>query len=158
MERRLQIIEDRFALLDLEADYAVHWDCGRAREWADLFTTDGSFEMLPVGQTPAFIAKSHAELEAFCTNINRNWMGMHFMHPPRLRISGDAASSVIFFEFRHAMRSESGHARQGVTAGYYEVEYRRTAAGWRIFRRRERAVFEDLENSFDFRLHGMRLD
>lgn len=149
--QRLQAIEDRFALLDLEAEYATHWDFGRARDWANLFTTDGSFEMLSVGQTPAFIATTRVELEAFCNNIHRNWMGIHFMHPPCLNISGDTASATIFFEFRHAMRGDDGHTRQGVTAGYYEVEYLRTTEGWRIARRREQAVFEALNNSFDFR-------
>ena len=148
---RLQSIEDRFALLDLEADYAAHWDFGRAREWAALFASDGSFEMLPVGTSPGFVARGYEELQAFCENIHHHWMGIHFMHPPRLSIQGDTARALIFFEFRHVMRNDQGHTRQGVTAGYYEVDYRRTAHGWRIARRREQAVFDNLETGFDFR-------
>ena len=148
---RLCALEDRVALLDLEADYAAHWDFARAREWAELFSTDGSFEMLAVGPRPAFIATGHAELQAFCENIHRNWMGIHFMHPPRLRIAGDAASALIFFEFRHVYRGDGGHTSQGVVGGYYEAEYRRTGQGWRIVRRREQGVFESTDSGFDFR-------
>ncbi len=149
--KRLQAIEDRFALLDLEADNAAHWDFGRAREWAELFAADGSFEMLAVGPRPEFIARGHAELQGFCENIHQNWMGIHFMHPPRLQIAGDAASALIFFEFRHVHRGDGGHTSQGVIGGYYEVDYRRTEQGWRIARRREQGVFESTDNGFDFR-------
>lgn len=150
LDTRLQAMEDRFALLDLEADYAAHWDFGHARDWAGLFTEKGSFEMLPAGPLPAFIATGHEELQAFCETINQRWQGLHFMHPPRLRMAGDTASATIFFEFRHVMHDGSGHTRQGLTAGYYEVDYQRTAAGWRIARRVEQAVFDNTDNSFAF--------
>lgn len=152
---RLQTIEDRFAILDLEADYAAHWDFGRASDWAALYTEDGYFDMLPTATTAAFKATGHAELATFCNHISQTWQGLHFMHPPRLKLNGDTASALIFFEFRHVMNSGSGHTRQGVTAGYYEVDYRRTADGWRIAGRREQAVFDDTQQSFAFRRDGL---
>lgn len=151
MEQRLQLIEDRFALQDLEADYAAHWDFGRGNQWARLFTEDGYFEMLPAGSMPAFKATGHAELAAFCETINRDWQGLHLMHPARLTLDGDRASALIFFEFRHVMSDGAGHTRQGVTTGYYEVEYRRSADGWRIEGRREQPVFDNTDSSFAFR-------
>lgn len=48
-ERRLRAIEDRFAILDLEAEYAHGWDLGTPRQWAEVFAEDGVFEMLAIG-------------------------------------------------------------------------------------------------------------
>ena len=65
----------------------------------------------------------------------------------RLRIAGDPAESVIFFEFRHVMRTDA-HLRQGVTAGYYRTAYVRTGAGWRIRERIEQAIGEALSHFY----------
>lgn len=146
-ERRLRVIEDRFAILDLEAEYAYGWDMGTARQWAEVFTEDGVFEMLPSGQMPHTRIEGSAALEAFCTQIRQHWSGLHYMHPPRLKIEGDRAESVIFFEFRHVMRTDA-HVRQGVTAGYYHTAYVRTDTGWRIRKRTEQAVDEAISHSY----------
>lgn len=151
LEQRLQLIEDRFALQDLEANYAAHWDFCRSEQWAQLFAEDGYFEMLPAGPMQAFKATGHQQLAQFCEQINRNWQGLHLMHPARLVIDGNTASALIFFEFPHAMNDEAGHTRQGTTTGYYEVEYRRTDNGWRITARREQPVFDNTSNSFSFK-------
>ena len=141
-ERRLGAIEDRFAILDLEAEYAHGWDLGTPRQLAEVFAEDGVFEMLAIGQTPQLRIEGRAALEAFCAQIRQDWSGLHYMHPPRLRIDGDHAESVIFFEFRHVMRTPT-HIRQGVTAGHYRTRYLRTSAGWRILERIEQAVGEE---------------
>ena len=68
-ERRLGAIEDRFAILDLEAEYAHGWDLGTPRQWAEVFAEDGVFEMLAIGQTPHLRIEGRAALEAFCAQI-----------------------------------------------------------------------------------------
>lgn len=146
-EQRLRAIEDRFAILDLEAEYAHSWDLGTPCQWADVFTEEGVFEMLPTGPTPHTRIKGRTALEEFCTQIRQHWSGLHYMHPPRLKINGDQADSVIFFEFRHVMRSDT-HVRQGVTAGYYRTTYVRTDAGWRIRERIEQAVGEETSHFY----------
>lgn len=146
-EQRLQAIEDRFAILDLEAEYAHSWDLGTPRQWAEVFTDDGVFEMLPSGQTPHTRIAGRAALAGFCEQIRQNWSGLHYMHPPRLKINGDQAESVIFFEFRHVMRSDT-QVRQGVTAGYYRTRYLRTREGWRMEERIEQAIGEDIQLSY----------
>jgi len=148
MERRLRAVEDRLAILDLEAAYAVAWDFGRAQEWAELFTADGWFEMTAAGNMPYLRLTGHGELRGFCEQINKEWSGLHYMHPPQLEIHGNEASSVIFFEFRHLMRRDDGHVRQGNTGGHYHTRYVRTPAGWRMQSRVEKAVFENLSNYF----------
>ena len=148
LEARMQAIEDRFALLDLEADYAYGWDFGSPQEWAEVFAEDGSFEMLPAGNTPHARVLGRAGLEAFCSQIRQTWSGLHYMHPPRLKIAGDRADSMIFFEFRHIMQTGMALIRQGVTAGYYRTTYVRTAQGWRIQERIEQAIGEELSNFY----------
>lgn len=71
LESRLRAIEDRLAILDLEADYAYAWDLGTARQWAEVFAEDGVFEMLPAGNLPGTRIAGHAALEAFCDQIRR---------------------------------------------------------------------------------------
>lgn len=149
LEQRLRAVEDRLAILDLEAAYAVAWDFGHAQEWAEVFTTYGVFEMLPAGATPHVRVAGHAQLRGFCEQINSEWSGLHYMHPPKLEIQGDAATSVVFFEFRHVMRKFDGsHVRQGNTGGHYHTRYVRTPAGWRIESRVEKAVFENVSNTY----------
>jgi ketosteroid isomerase-like protein len=147
IESRLRAVEDRLAILDLEADYAYAWDLGTARQWAEVFTGDGVFEMLPAGNLPSTRVAGHVALEAFCDQIRRQWAGLHYMHPPRLRMAGDTADSVIFFEFRHAMRTDV-HLRQGVTAGYYRTRYVRGDTGWKIRERIEQAIGEELSHFY----------
>lgn len=146
--RRLQAIEDRFAILDLEAEYAYAWDLGTPRQWAEVFTEDGIFEMLPTGHTPHTRIEDRTALENFCTHIRQQWSGLHYMHPPHLKIEGDNAESVIFFEFRHVMQAGTTQVRQGVTAGYYRTRYCRTQEGWRMKERVEQAIGEDLHLSY----------
>lgn len=146
-EQRLRAIEDRFAILDLEAEYAHAWDMGTPPQWAAVFTEDGVFEMLPSGYTPHTRIEGRAALEAFCDEIKKTWSGLHYMHPPRLEIAGDQAESVIFFEFRHVMRTDT-QVRQGVTAGHYRTRYVRTASGWCIRERIEQAIGEEIAHFF----------
>ena len=45
-------LEDRFAILDLMADYAYFWDGRDPEGWARLFTPDGVFELYIPGVRP----------------------------------------------------------------------------------------------------------
>ena len=148
IDERLRAIEDRFAILDLESRYAETWDFGQAEDWATLFTEDGEFQMLAVGNIPHARVNGHAQLREFCIQISQHWRGLHFMHPPRLDLDGDVASSLIYFEFRHVMHGGDAHVRQGMTAGHYRTRYRRTPHGWRIRSRMEQAVFEELGHAY----------
>ncbi len=147
-EQRLRAVEDRPATLDIEAAYAVAWDFGRAQEWAEVFTADGWFEMTATGNMPYLRLTGHEQLRGFCEQIAGEWSGLHYMHPPKLEIRGDEASSIIFFEFRHLMRREDGLVRRGTTCGLYQTRYVRTPAGWRMQSRVEKAVFETISNSY----------
>jgi hypothetical protein len=66
-------IDDRMAILDLCARYNYFFDTGAAQDWANTFTSDGTFDG-PAGQ-----AQGSDELVEFCTNAGKQFAGaMHF--------------------------------------------------------------------------------
>lgn len=75
LEERILLIEDRNAILDLEADYAATWDFGDATGWTNLYREDGIFEMEPNATTPEIKAQGHSALAEFCKNEHLNWKG-----------------------------------------------------------------------------------
>ena len=134
-------LEAHLAILNLEGEYARTWDIGDAAGWASLFTEDGVFEMVAVGNTPSVRHEGREALSSFCRVVNESYQGLHLIHVPSLRFgdSGDSDDSDVrgwvHFEFR---------ARRGVellyVAGVYRVLYRHTPDGWRIHHRLEQAV------------------
>ncbi len=149
IEQRLSALEDRNAILDLEAAYAVSWDTNQPQRWAELFTEDGIFEMLAAGELPHLRFQGHEALAGFCRDINTRWSGLHYMHPPQLEIIADAARATVFFEFKYLNREGPAQTRQGTAGGYYRVRYRRTAVGWRISERIEKPVMSATAAFFD---------
>lgn len=147
--RRLRALEDRAAILDLEAAYAVSWDTNQPQRWAELFTGDGVFEMVAAGEQPHMRFQGHEALAGFCRDINVRWSGLHYLHPPQLEIGGDTARAMVFFEFKYLNREGPAHTRQGTVAGHYRVSYRRTAAGWRISERIEKPVMSQTAAFYD---------
>ncbi|MFC7446420.1 nuclear transport factor 2 family protein [Rhodococcus daqingensis] len=142
LEERLGAVEDTLAILRLEGAYAPSWDAGDGPAWAELFCEDGVFEVVAVGDAPALTIRGHSELSRFCTEFTAHTTGIHLLSPPSITLDGDTASARVHFEFRSGSRSESQTLHAHV-AGHYTVEYRRTADGWRIGRRREQAVRRD---------------
>ena len=148
-EQRLRALEDRAAILDLEAAYAVSWDTNQPQRWAELFTEDGVFEMLAAGDMPHMRFAGREALAGFCREINTRWSGLHYLHPPQLEITGDQAQATVFFEFKYLNREAPAHTRQGSASGYYRITYRRTAAGWRISQRIEKPVMSQSTSFYD---------
>ncbi len=123
------------AILNLEGEYARTWDTVDPEGWAGLFTREGIFEMLPVGNTPGDFYQGREALADFCRRINASYRGLHLIHAPSIRVEGDSARGWIHFEFRSISGSTLGNV-----AGIYQVDYRRTDEGWRIQHRIEQAV------------------
>lgn len=149
VEQRLRALEDRNAILDLEAGYAVRWDTNEPQRWAGLFTEDGVFEMKAAGDTPPMRIEGRDALREFCRGINERWTGMHYLHPPQLEIDGDTARATVFFEYRYLHRGGAAHTRQGSVSGYYRVTYLRTPQGWRMRERIEKAVMAASGSFYD---------
>ena len=138
---RVDELESTLAIYRLEARYSRTWDMKLPEEWAAVFTDDGVFERQEVVGLPGLRRAGHAELAAFCTELNATSNYLHMMHSHEIDVHGDTATGTIFFECRKA--STGRHPTTGKTTGFYNVDYVRTDAGWRMRERRERHVFRD---------------
>ena len=149
LEERLRATEDQLEIMGLEAEYAVSWDTCAAERWADVFTEDGVFEMLPTGGRAGLRVEGRDALRTFCAETTARWTGLHFMHNPKITIDGDSARGVVFFEFKHVMRATNDHTLQGTVGGYYNVTYTRTEKGWRMKSRIEKAALASSTSFFE---------
>ena len=62
---RTVAVEDRFALVDLIAEYAYMWDGRDADGWSNLFTEDASWEMHDSGSAGTEVTvRSRSEIRA----------------------------------------------------------------------------------------------
>ena len=68
----LATLEAHLALLNLEGEYARTWDTGDAAGWAALFTDDGVFEMVGVGDLPGLRVEGSEQLAGFCRQIHES--------------------------------------------------------------------------------------
>ena len=133
IERRLQALEDRIAIMELEATYARAFDEHDGERWSALFTADGIYQSRPEGDAPPVtFVQGTAALRDYCTDAP--FTGLHLMHLPQLSIEGDAATARIHLEFHGSFAAEPGAPRRSMQ-GYYDVRYRRVAGAWRIAHR-----------------------
>ena len=124
--------EDRLAILDIEAEYALRCDAGDGKGWAELFTEDGVYQWptipgMPQAPPPlrgrAAIAAACSELPGTC---------MHRVSTPKVTISGDEAMTRahLVFEWTHVDQHGVSHTRELVAINH--TEYVRTPDGWKI--------------------------
>jgi hypothetical protein len=131
---RLQAVEDRLGILELEGAYAELFDGRRGEEWANLFTEDGSYQ----SRTPHADVHGREALARMCTDTVFD--GIHLLNVPRITIEGDRATGRVHFTF-HAIEGSDVSVSRNI--GYYDVEYVRTSEGWRIRRRITRSFARD---------------
>jgi hypothetical protein len=118
IEERLQTVEDRLEIIELEACYARSFDARHAATWAGLFTADGIYQARVLdGGRPGMLVQGTQALHDFCRDAP--FSGVHFMHLPQLTLRGDTAMARIHLEFCGSF-SEPGspYPRR---AGYYDV-------------------------------------
>jgi hypothetical protein len=149
LTERLELLESRLAILDLEGSYSRTWDVGDAAGWSALFTEDGVFEVAAVGRRPAERIVGRAALEAMCRNFTAKVTGLHLLHLPELTVEADRASSRLHFEFHSVRRDTPDHTLQTSVSGYYDTEYRREVGGWRMALRHEVAVTRKRSDFYD---------
>lgn len=128
---RLAAVEDRLAIIELEAHYARAFDSRSGDEWAALFTPDGIYQARGATPERGNYFKGREALARFCSNAPFD--GIHLMHLPQCTFDGDAARSRIHLEFVAAFHAE-GHPTVRMV-GYYDVRYVRVDGTWRIAHR-----------------------
>jgi hypothetical protein len=136
-EDRLQALEDREAIRELQATYCFLVDDGRIDELVDgCFAEDArcDFRRRSSGLGP-LVAEGHEEIRAFFKNSVAGLLGemSHTVHNHRIAIEGDSASAESYFELT-AVDAASGEAILG--GGRYFDRFRRLAGTWRFEERR----------------------
>ena len=149
IEARLADAEARLAIMDLEAEYARSWDAGDGDGWAAVFTEDGVFDMAEVGSQVRRVVTGTAELAAFCQEVDSFYKGLHFMHLPRIKLSGDIACSRVHFQWIGLFSPNNRYNGQRQAAGYYDVTYRRIGGRWRMQHRLEKAISGQITDNYD---------
>jgi ketosteroid isomerase-like protein len=114
-------MDDIRAIRQLQLDYAVFFDARDPVAFANLYTDDATI-WPPTGKS--FSGRDKL-LKAV---INAAPGGWHRALESTIDVKGDAATSRCPYE---AEGNDGGHY-----TGYYDDEYRRTANGWRISRRK----------------------
>jgi ketosteroid isomerase-like protein len=134
---RLQALEDREAIRELQATYCFLVDDERIDELVDrCFAEDArcDFRLTASGMDP-LIAEGHQEIRAFFRDAVCGLLREmnHTVHNQRLAVEGDRASADCYFELT-ALDASSGEAILG--GGRYIDHFRRVDDAWRFQERR----------------------
>ena len=155
LEQRLQAVEDRLAIIELEGAYARSFDDHDGDAWAQLFTPDGVYQsrVLPGATGPVTHVQGTEALRRFCSDAP--FAGIHFLHLPQLTLTGDTATARVHLEF-HGAYSDPG-APLTRLVGYYDVAYERHDGRWLIARRVTTAFARETRATFGY-VPGTGLD
>jgi ketosteroid isomerase-like protein len=133
---RLQCLEDREAIRELQATYCFLVDDGRFEELVQRwFTEDARCDFRDVAAAmPPFVSSGRTEILAFFTGVVAVLLQdmCHTVHNQRIVVDGDAAGGECYFELT-ARQPATGEAV--VSAGRYIDRYRRVDGGWRFCER-----------------------
>ena len=133
IEQRLQAVEDRLEIIELEARYARSFDEHDGATWSSLFTSDGIYQSRAVGdRAPATFVQGRTSLADYCERAPFD--GIHMLHLPQLAVDGDMATARIHLEFHGAWGEDPERPRLSMR-GYYDVSYRRLDGRWHIAHR-----------------------
>jgi len=136
-------------ILQLEGLYPATWDRGDIDGWADLFTEDGVFDHMPLGDHDGAVITGRAALRDFHKLVDSTWQGVHLPSLPGIEIDGDTAKGFVPFSWCGIRRASDRHTVHRRVVGYYDVTYTRTAAGWRMAYRREKGTNYWTHEDFD---------
>ena len=141
---------DHVDIINLEARYVMCWDQADGDGWADVFTPDGVFEVVPVGNRAPFAARGRQELAKFCAGFNSKYIGVHLPSLPYIEVAGDEATGHVNFHFVAIGRLAAAHTTTRTATGHYRVRYRRTGGGWRMAHRLEKPMVSAKDEFFDY--------
>lgn len=127
---RLESLEDRSAIQDLNQRYAVHVDLHEIDEWVDLFTQDAVFDEREFG-TP--LMTGHDAIRAYGEHLAE--AVQHALHHMTTHVISDLTTSSargIAFATVEALMKDGSHARYQVL---YRDSYEKHDGRWFIAER-----------------------
>jgi len=140
LAKRLESLEDRLDILQLEGAYSTTYDSGNGEAWSQLFTEDGIYQGRQLDGMPELnFVQGRKALSEFCTTNKLSCI--HYLNVPDIRLDGDSARGRVNFVFRGFEANDRHWTNITNAEGYYDVAYLRTREGWRI-RRRFTVYFE----------------
>jgi len=117
--------------------YAIAIDTGDLGGLDEVFTPDARLDMSVAGTlTPA---EYRARCERVLTGLDATH---HLVASPVVTVDGDTATAHTYYQAQHARNGCPGGPLL-LIGGWIDDELVRTAGGWRITRRRGRAVWFD---------------
>ncbi|HEY5334026.1 MAG TPA: nuclear transport factor 2 family protein [Solirubrobacterales bacterium] len=139
LEVRVGELADRLAITDVLYQYATALD---SRDWDLLrscFTADGVADFLEFGG----VNEGRDAIVELCGGVLSGLdSSQHLIGNPRVRLEGDRAMSVCYFQAQHFLASPAG-GNTYLVGGRYEDRHRRTEEGWQIAHRTLRCSWQD---------------
>lgn len=120
-------MSDEADIIRLISEYCHAIDDGRIEDWLDLFTADGSFEMLGTTRT------GREEIRAFASGVGTAGALRHFAANPEIDVDGDTATAMV----DHILLRRDEDGTWGLMAvGRWHDELVRERDRWRFRSRR----------------------
>jgi len=150
LESRLQEVEHRLAIIEIEGQYSMLFDSKQGEAWADLFTEDGVYEgrqMTEDDDPNRLVVRGREQLIKLCQDFPL--AGIHLMHVPHISVNGDKASSRVHMQF---LSQSEGSASPTISSmvGYYDVAYVLAGDKWKIKRRVTTTFRRTSSNGLDY--------
>lgn len=134
LRTRVEALEVRDDLLNIEGQYARFYDSRDAHSWASLFTEDGIYQGRQLAGMPTqnFVSGRSA-LAEFCQTEPAT--GIHSMHVPHFVTEEDSATARVHFQFDGGHTDDHGRQHSRAITGYYDVRYAKVDGRWLIAHR-----------------------
>jgi hypothetical protein len=136
-------ISDRLEIQQLVVDYSTAIDTRHFDDLDAVFTPDAYIDYTALGG----IEGRYPEVKAWLAEVLPNFpMYAHMLGNFSVRIEGDTAASrtICFNPMVLPVAAEEGKAQIMFCGLWYDDEFLRTAAGWRMTRRVETKCFQKI--------------
>lgn len=147
LQKRLQRLEDKDAILTLLIRYCNTADNHQWDEFAACFLEEGVFKFQDWEDVVG-----HEKIAALGSGAEDRYQGLqHSMTNIELSIDGDQATGSSYLWFAATLDTSKPHEYHGF-GGPYEISFKLTAEGWRIATMRLKRIWAqnpDTEGVFD---------
>ena len=132
-----ELVEDRFAISELVADYAYRWDRKDAVSFSKLFAPNASIDWVIGGKKveQQVVGRDSIVLyarKAFAERIGEKRSRHHFSNLVFKELSSDKSTTEHMVLVTHLSPGETAEL---VTTGYYTIEWEKMDSQWNIAKR-----------------------